>query len=73
MEMRSIYIRQLVWPVTAPLEMHMRGYIGGVATLRVLPYPAISLKFPPLCQSVYIIDPHILHLVSLSHSSPFSQ
>ena len=40
--MCSIYIWQLVWPVAAPLVMCMRGYIGGVATVRVLLYPALS-------------------------------
>ena len=43
MGMHSIYIRQLVWPVAACLVLVMRGHIGGVATVRVLPYPAIYL------------------------------
>ena len=38
--MCSIYIWQLVQPVAAPLVMHMHGYTGGVATVRVLSYPA---------------------------------
>ena len=42
MGMHSIYIRLLVHPVAAPLLMGMRGYTGGVATVRVLAYPAIS-------------------------------
>ena len=28
-------------PVAAPHVMHMRGYTDGLATVRVLPYPAI--------------------------------
>ena len=43
MGMRSIYIRQLVWPVAAPLVMHMLGYTGGVATDRVLPCLAVAI------------------------------
>ena len=43
--MCSIYIWQLEWPVAAPLVMCMRGYIGGVATVRVLLYPAIQRLF----------------------------
>ena len=39
-----IYIWQLVWPVVAPFVMRMRGYTGGVATVRVLPYPALNRK-----------------------------
>ena len=54
MGMCSIYIWQLVWPVATPLVMRMHGYTGGVATVRVLPYPAqlsgelakSSLKIP---------------------------
>ena len=41
-EMRSIYIRQLVRPVAVPLVMRMRGYIWGVATVRIYPYPALE-------------------------------
>ena len=41
MGMHSIYIQQLVQPVAASLVMHMHGYTGGVATVGVLPYPAI--------------------------------
>ena len=40
--MRSIYIRQLVRPVAVPLVMRMRGYIWGVATVRIYPYPALE-------------------------------
>ena len=40
--MHSIYIWQLVWPVSAPLVMCMRGYIRGVATVRIYPYPALQ-------------------------------
>ena len=40
--MHSIYIRQLVQSVAAPLVMRMRAYTGGVTTVRFLPYPAIS-------------------------------
>ena len=32
--MHSIYIRQLVWSVAAPLVMHMCGYIRGVSTVQ---------------------------------------
>ena len=39
--MHSIYIWQLVWPVAAPLIMHMCGYIRGVATVWIYPYPAV--------------------------------
>ena len=44
MGMHSIYIQQLVQPVAAPLLMRMHGYTGGVATVRVLPYPAVHLE-----------------------------
>ena len=40
--MHSIYIGQLVQPRAAPLVMRMRGYTGGVATVRVLAHPTIS-------------------------------
>ena len=39
--MHSIYIWQLVWHVAAPLIMHMCGYIRGVATVWIYPYPAV--------------------------------
>ena len=45
MGMHSIYIWQLVQPVGALLVMCMHGYIGGVATVRVFPYPTILKYF----------------------------
>ena len=44
MGMHSIYIWQLVQPVVVPLVMRMRGYTWGVATVSVLPYPAVHLE-----------------------------
>ena len=43
--MLSIYTAQLVQPAAAPLVMRMRGYIRGVATVRIYPYHAIRDKF----------------------------
>ena len=43
MGMHSIYIWELVRPVTAPLVMHMHGYTGGMATVRISLYPALNL------------------------------
>ena len=42
--MRSIYIGQLVWPVAAPLVVHMDSYKSGVAIVRINPYPAIERR-----------------------------
>ena len=38
---RSTYIGQLVRTATAPLILHMRAYIGGVAYAKYYPYPAL--------------------------------
>ena len=38
--MRSIYIGQLVQPAAAPLIMHMRIHLGGVAIVYYCPHPA---------------------------------
>ena len=32
-----------MWPVAAPLVMHMHGYLRGVATVRIYPYPALCM------------------------------
>ena len=41
-----------MWPVAAPLVIRMRGYTSGVATVRVLPYPAlVSLFFSGITQN----------------------
>ena len=44
-----IYIQQLVQPVAALLVMHMHGYTGGVATVRVLQILQIYLMKKILC------------------------
>ena len=38
--MHSIYIWYHVRPVAAPLVMRKRGYIRGMATVKIYPYPA---------------------------------
>ena len=38
--MPSIYIGQLVWPATAPLIVHMRVRIAGMAIIYYYPHPA---------------------------------
>ena len=47
--MHSIYIWQLVRPVATPLIMHMCGYIRGVATVWIYPYPAVIFSQVSFC------------------------
>ena len=58
MAMRSIYIGQLVWSAAAPLTVHMRVCLGGVAIVYYYLHPAWGVYLKR--KMVYYFNNHFL-------------